>query len=154
MPDACRSAISGAAAAALLGMGLLAWSGAAEGGVYKWVDENGITHYTVDRAAIPQHLRSPLDPTGLRTAVPPPAAPVALPPDVDPEDFEGVAPQDVQTALGLDEKIERDRDLIKDMISRPGVTGPELANDPAMREIADRLPQLQDESEKLKQAKD
>ena len=156
MPDARRSATLGAAAAALLALATLVPTppGTALGGVFKWVDENGITHYTVDRGTIPQHLRAPLDPTGARTAVPPEPAPIALPPHADAEDYENVAPQDVQAALDLEERIERDRELIKEMISRQGVTGPDLANDPKLREIADRLPQLQDESEKLKKAQD
>ncbi len=79
---------------------------------------------------------------------------MALPPDVDPEDFASVPAQDVRTALGLEEEIERDREAIKDMISRQGVTGPDLASDPKMREIADRLPTLQNESDKLKRTQD
>ncbi len=148
MLDARRGAILGAAAASLLAL-----PGAASGGVYKWVDENGVAHYTVDRADIPGYLRSPLYPTGGRTAVPAKPAAVALPPGIDAEHPEG-APRDMPAGLELEQEIERDREAIKDMISRQGVTGLELANDPKLREIAERLPELQNESEKLKKAQD
>ena len=149
MLDARRGAILGAAAASLLAL-----PGAASGGVYKWVDENGVAHYTVDRADIPGYLRSPLYPTDERTAVPPKPAAVALPAGIDAEHLEGVAARDMPAALELEQEIERDREAIKDMISRQGVTGLELANDPKLREIAERLPELQNESEKLKKAQD
>jgi hypothetical protein len=149
MLDARRGAILSTVAA-----GLLALPGAAFCGVYKWVDENDVTHYTVDRAGIPSHLRSPLNPTGGLTAAAPKPAPFALPPDADAENLEGVAPQDMPAALELEEEIERDREALKDMISRQGMTGAGLANDPKLREIAERLPGLQNESEKLKKARD
>lgn len=154
MPDARRSVLPGAAAALLVVASLAATPLPAEAEVYKWVDENGVTHYTVDRSAIPQHLRSPLAPSGALTAIPPEPEPVPLPPEVDPEDFARVPAQDVREALSLEEEIERDREAIKEMISRQGVTGPELANDPKLREIADRLPTLQNESDKLKRVQD
>jgi hypothetical protein len=155
MLSACRRTSMRAAAALSIALAAsFTAAGTAQGGVYKWVDENGTTHYTVDRAAIPQHIRSPLRPSGERTAVPPKPAPVALPDDVDPEDFADVPAQDVEQALTLADKIERDREALKEMISKQGVTGTELANDPKLREIADRLPELQNESDKLKKARD
>ncbi len=149
MSDARRGAILGAAAAVLLAL-----PGAAVCGVYKWVDENGVSRYTIDRADIPSHPRSPLHPTGERTAVPPKPARVVLPPGTKAENLAGVAAQDMPAALEIEQQIERDREAIKDMISRQGITGVELANDPRLREIAERLPGLQNESEKLRQVQD
>ena len=149
MLDARRCAVAAALSAIALALPATALSG-----VYKWVDENGVAHYTVDREAIPIRLRARLHPTGGRTAVAPRPAPIELPEGSDPEAFEGVAPQDLQTALKLEEKIERDREAIKDLISLQGQTGTGLANDPKLREIADRLPKLQSESADLKKAQD
>ncbi|MBW2280387.1 MAG: DUF4124 domain-containing protein [Deltaproteobacteria bacterium] len=144
-----RSAVLGAGSVALC-VALLAAPVTALCGVYKWVDQNGVAHYTIDREAIPRHLRARLTPAEGRTAVPPKAAPLPLPEGIDPDVLEGVPPQNVRAALDLEEKIERDREAIKDMISRQGQTGADLANDPKLREIAERLPRLQSESAELK----
>jgi hypothetical protein len=48
--------------AALLGAGLAA-PGLSVADVYKWVDENGLTHYTTDPEAIPEHIRGRWKPT-------------------------------------------------------------------------------------------
>jgi hypothetical protein len=47
--------------------------------------------------------------------------------------------------LSLTEQIERDREAIKEMISREGQTGLELAEDPELKKISERLPRLQSE---------
>jgi hypothetical protein len=39
--------------------------------IYKWVDENGIAHYTIDRQRIPQSLRNRADRLGSDAALPP-----------------------------------------------------------------------------------
>jgi hypothetical protein len=51
--------------------------------IYKWVDENGIPHYTTERSRIPREVRGMIrDPHKERPAEP--VAPAAPPPEADP----------------------------------------------------------------------
>jgi hypothetical protein len=52
-------------------------------------------------------------------------------------------------ALSLEAQILRDREAIKSMISGGTLSGAELARDPRMRSIAERLPGLQSEQQEL-----
>jgi hypothetical protein len=150
--------------------------------LYKWVDTNGIAHYTTDPERIPEELRGRLD--ALRREVEP--APPAIDPDdpwaaLDPtareepwavqdarvpeaapsEPFaetptEAAAPGRQAERRALDERIaeleaeiRRDEDRLQVWIADPAVDPVALADDPEFREIARRLPRLQDDLEAL-----
>lgn len=125
--------------------GLLALPLAASAQVYKWVDENGVTHYTLERQEIPPHLRQRLRPI----------APGALPPPGPPEPTTRLSsapstqtsapvprPDHTAEILSLEEQIAADRETLKDLISQQRDAG-EFAQDPKVQEIAERLPRLQ-----------
>lgn len=124
--------------------GLLALPLAASAQVYKWVDENGVTHYTLERQEIPPQLRQRLRPIA-PGALPPPG-----PPDPTtrlssvPSTQQASAPRIDHSAeiLSLEEQIAADRETLKDLISQQRDTG-EFAQDPKVQEIAERLPRLQ-----------
>lgn len=51
--------------------------------IYKWVDENGIAHYTTDRKRVPKNLRNKIrdvDEMRAEQAIPPPPPPAPAPP--------------------------------------------------------------------------
>ena len=51
--------------------------------IYKWVDENGIAHYTTDRKRVPKNLRNKIrdvDEMRAEQAIPPPPPPPPAPP--------------------------------------------------------------------------
>lgn len=94
--------------------------------IYKWVDTNGIAHYTTDPDDIPSELRSQLD--GLRRARS--ETPRESPPSLDPDDpWAAVSVEDadelwvVQDSLGDPEELEAEE---------PFGTG--SSEDPARRE--------------------
>jgi hypothetical protein len=82
----------------------------------------------------------------------PPALELAPPPDPARELFE--EPVEELPARPeireLEERIERDRELMKNLISQSGVQGRELLEDPRFRELAERLPRLQSELDALR----
>ena len=86
-----------------------------------------------------------------RSEVAPPApdAPQAPPPDVAPPAVHSspLAPGDPrqQEIAQLEAAIERDREELRNMVSTPRWDASELASDPHVREIAERLPRLQAE---------
>ncbi len=129
--------------------GLLALPLTASAKVYKWVDENGVTHYTLERQDIPPQLRQrlrPIAPSALPPPGPPaPGAPVATVPSTTALP----RPDHSQEILSLEEQIEADRETLKDLISRQR-DAIEFAEDPAVREIAERLPRLQAQLEQLR----
>ena len=126
--------------------------------VYKWVDENGQAHYTVERSEIPPNLRQRLRPGVVAPAAEAPTERVALEEIRPAFGLEASAgrtlpeppgpPVDEMTAL--EAQIQRDRETLKDLISRRGLDGAEFTNDPRVREIAERLPRLQAELEALR----
>ncbi len=129
--------------------------------IYKWVDENGIAHYTTRLDRIPERLRDRLrEPRSLDDRPGPAvegwarrdAAPgeVASRKAAAPADREsGGAPVAADPGLeaqiaALEREIARDQERLKELISAPPdqleAPLPEL---PAFREIARRLPKLQ-----------
>lgn len=128
--------------------GLLALPLTASAKVYKWVDENGVTHYTLERQDIPPQLRQrlrPIAPSALPPPGPPaPGAPVATVPSTTALP----RPDHSQEILSLEEQIEADRETLKDLISQRDAI--DFAEDPAVREIAERLPRLQAQLEQLR----
>ncbi len=141
----------------LLGL-LIATPGFAQSRVHKWVDENGQTHYTVERSEIPPNLRQRLRP-GVTAPVPEPATGSEvleeIRPAFGPEASKGRAlpdppPPSADEMAELEEQILRDRETLKDLISRQGLDSAEFTADPRVREIAQRLPRLQAELEALR----
>ena len=172
--------------------------------VYRWVDENGETHYTIERSGDGAELRHRLreaeaDPIGgvealrhefgpeapvqepdftprpdLETPIPaeelaptvfareapdepldeePPQAspPEPLEPSERPADdaYPQLA-QNSERIAELEGQIQRDREALRRLISEGSQQGLELANDPKVREIAERLPRLHEELAQLR----
>lgn len=130
-----------------LALGLVA-PGIARAQVYQWVDADGVTHYTIERRDTQRRLRS-----RLRGRPAPPALPEAqravIPAEPlvpEPEDDPGSAPTD-GGVRELQDQIARDRATLVELISEG--SGVDLASDPRVREIAERLPRLQAELDAL-----
>jgi len=139
---------------------LLLLSGApfAEAKVYKWVDENGVAHYTVDRQEIPPRYRRRLrpaqgTPVEISLEAPPPearppfgaeAGAVEPPPPLTLREENEMAELETQIAAYREE--------LKTLISQSGQgqSGSEFVNDPRVREIASELPRLQSQLEELR----
>ncbi len=149
--------------------------------IYKWVDANGIAHYTTDPERIPAEVRGLAqerrEGEDARAAGVPAAATEspaadawaghdARPVDAAPPDTAGApgadvprehAAADVREIEGriaaLQEEIARDEERIKAWVSDPAVDPVTLADDPEFRELAARLPQLQAELRSLREQK-
>jgi len=128
--------------------------------VYRWVDEEGNAHYTVLRGEL--GARSQRDPTAASKARPAPpatetrhkpkppatskAAPEPTPPvavNAGPAAPAPAAKQPADPVAQLESLIARDKETLKDLISLGRPTGEDLAANPRLREIAERLPRLQ-----------
>ncbi len=196
-----------AARSVLLALGLALATSAQGGEVYRWVDENGVVHYRVERDERPASQRNRLrDPgaAGAQTPRPsapstlapssaapvapgsareapaaspaggeasPPAPPPGLPPlaeqELEPEaelpdrgspdgasapgTVSGDAlPESAQQIAELEAQIDRDREMLKSLISEGQQHGRDVSEDPRIREIAERLPRLQSELDALR----
>jgi hypothetical protein len=145
--------------------------------IYKWVDANGIAHYTTDPERIPAEVRglarerrdeasgagapqaapqSAADAWAVRDAGP---APVDAAPAGDAGDGGEArrAPADPRALEGriaaLEAEIARDEERIKAWVSDPAVDPVTLADDPEFRELAARLPRLQADLRSLREQK-
>jgi hypothetical protein len=146
--------------------------------IYKWVDANGIAHYTTDPERIPAELRglvrerredAPLPAAGapesatdawaVRDAAPAPvetAPPEAAgAPGSDARRVHATAdPRELDGRIAaLEEEIARDEERIKAWVSDPAVDPVTLADDPGFRELAARLPRLQADLRSLREQK-
>ena len=150
--------------------------------IYKWVDANGIAHYTTDPDRIPAEVRgladelreredaraadaparatqSPAaDAWAVRDAAPAPVD--AAPPEAADAPASGARREDPADAPELDgriavleEEIARDEERIKAWVSDPAVDPVTLADDPEFRELAARLPRLQADLRSLQEQK-
>jgi hypothetical protein len=119
--------------------------------VYQWVDENGVTHYTVDREDVPVRLRTRLTPDS-RLIIESPAREAVTTPEqpLGPAQPLSGSPQ-VRDPIEADlaERIRRDREALKEIISREAQGELGLGGDARLREIAERLPRLQAEYREL-----
>ncbi len=132
--------------------------------MYKWVDESGDAHYTVDRSEIPQHLRRRLRPVAPPAPEPPPErAPFgaeisAAPTLAAAEEFAATEPapekrdpaEIAAEIRQLEQQIEKDHEELKRRISEGEGDGTDLSSDPELREIAERLPRLQAQLDELR----
>ncbi len=134
--------------------------------IYKWVDENGIAHYTTDRERIPASLRDripepapPRDEAWARSDVTPEAPAAEASPSVEagPE-LPGAAPTDPALEgqiAALEAEITRDEEALKALIRvAERARAADLAEDPAFRELARRLPKLQADLRALRARRD
>ncbi len=148
----------------------------AEAQVYRWIDEDGNTHYTVLRGELGKR-RAPAKlaplPQAMDVAEPPlsPAPPLELkppPPSVDlgpttlqepavpmrtpfPEPAHVTALEENADEISeLEKLIARDKEVIKDLISHGRPSGEDLLADPELRAIAERLPRLQSQLRALR----
>ena len=133
-------------------------AGCAQSRVHKWVDENGQVHYTVERSEIPPNLRQRLRPGVVVRGAEPTTQRVALE-EIRPAfgleaSMGGSLPEppvsSVDEITELEVQIQRDRETLKDLISRQGLDSAEFTNDPRVREIAERLPRMQAELQALR----
>jgi hypothetical protein len=143
---------------------LLPAPGSAQTRVYKWVDDDGQAHYTLERSEIPPSLRQRLRPGVV--------VPTGGEEPAGRDEIERTALEEIRPAFGaaasvgsalpeppsaaadeiseLEAQIRRDREALKDLVSRQGLASAEFTNDPRVREIAERLPRLQAELEALR----
>ncbi len=163
-------------AALLLASGFWLAAPFARAEVYMWVDEHGVTHYTLDKDQVPAHLRgqirdaapvaAPTPPTspGVRepepapapaaTAIQPPVETAApIPPDeplpLPPVDA-GIEPGDSPEIASVKQQIAADRERIKQLLAEPGAAGEQLASNAELRETGERLARKQAELEGLR----
>lgn len=133
-------------------------------GLFEWVDEAGVVHYTTDRENVPEnyrsttHLLSPdrgtreaaLAGAPARRARPeiPPFVESAPPPSVRsappatrraPE----ISAQQARAIADKEAAIQQDREALKDFISQESSDGRELVTDPQLRELAEHLAGLE-----------
>ena len=146
--------------------------------IYKWVDANGIAHYTTDPDRIPAELRG-LVREGRGDAAPPsPGAPESAadawaardappaPVETAPPEAAGAPGPDARRVhaavdtreldgriAALEEEIARDEERITTWVSDPAVDPMTLADDPEFRELAARLPRLQADLRSLREQK-
>jgi outer membrane murein-binding lipoprotein Lpp len=150
--------------------------------LYKWVDTNGIAHYTTDPEQIPAELRGLArelrEREGARAVQPPSGAPGAAdstadawaardagPPPVGAQEggttAGGSSDASLRTDAGdldariaaLEEEIARDEERIKAWVSDPALDPVTLADDPGFRELAARLPRLHEDLRSLREQK-
>lgn len=179
--DNHRSVLLRGLAGSLCVMLLLAASpgGAERPRIYKWVDSQGIAHYTTDPERIPAALRKRIEqatPEGAAETSPPagtasdangwalrdappriPSAPLRMEGETGP-----LTPEQIEVRAAhqedLDEQISalqaeiaRDEDVLKGLISNPDLDAETpLFNRPEFLEISQRLPQLQAQLEALR----
>jgi len=86
---------------------------------------------------------APVVPPATETSAPP-AEPPGAPASVAPEPRRPQDPRAEEIAQ-LEGQIERDREVLRQLISTPRWDSAELAADPRVREIAERMPRLQAE---------
>ncbi len=141
-------------------------------GLFEWVDEAGVVHYTTDRENVPENYRSttrllsadrgtreaaragaparrarPETPPFVESAVPR-ADRSAPPPSVRsaPPATRRAPEISAQQARAIADKeaaIQQDREALKDFISQESSDGTELATDPQLRELAEHLARLE-----------
>ncbi len=137
--------------------------------VYRWIDEDGNTHYTVLQGELGKRRAPPTPaplPQATDVAEPPPPprpppqvklGPPALQQPAVPKRTPFPTPPSVTTLeenadeiSELKKLITHDQEVIKDLISHGRPSGEDLLANPQLREIAKRLPRLQSELRALR----
>jgi len=119
--------------------------------VYRHTDGDGVVRYTIQRVPESEAQSSPPDASSPQTAdqpgesAPAPDADEAQDTDAEQATSSSVpgSPEDIQR------QIERDREVLRDIVSREGGTPLDDRDAPQLREIAERLPRLQSELDAL-----
>ena len=131
-------------------------------GLYQWVDDSGVVHYTTDRELVPERFESSRrllssDRGSRERALAARSAPartvneempavqsppaVRSPPPATPPRRE----IDVRAIAELEAAIERDRESLKDLISEGEWEGSEVTTNLELRELAERLARQESE---------
>lgn len=125
-------------------------------GLYQWVDESGVVHYTTDRELVPERFESSMrllsSDRGSRESalaarsqpvrtVNEPTPAVQSPPPATPPRGE----IDVRAIAELEAAIEQDRESLKNLISEGEWEGSEVTTNLELRELAERLARQESE---------
>lgn len=150
IPDSPPIRRAAARLALLAVLGLPAVEARAE--IYRWTDAAGVPHYTTDREQVPGRYRDSLSVVRSdRNAIP--VDILRLPPGATQPFLEQPRERPRPHAAAIEKleaEIARDRERIKQLISQGRWVGSELATDPDLRELAERLPRLQAELDSLR----
>lgn len=126
-------------------------------GLYQWVDDAGVVHYTTSLEFVPERFESSMrllsSERGSRQAalaaqrrpartVNEATAAVQSPP---PTPRPRLSETDLRAVAELEVAIERDRETLKDLISEGDWEGPELITNAELRELAERLARQESE---------
>lgn len=133
--------------------------------IYRWVDQNGIAHYTTDPERVPESLRGKLP---LRSTVSNPLLSAQAPASVDSWIAQDRAPEPAAAGAGatggvdtaatsrlaaldariaeLEAAISADEDLLKGQLTDPS---PPASND-ALKQVSARMPARLEELRKLR----
>ena len=124
-------------------------------GLYQWVDDGGIVHYTTSRELVPERFESSMrllsSDRGSRDASlaarrrPARTANVPMVESPPPAARPRLTETDVRAIAELEASIERDRETLKDLISEGEWEGPELTTNMELRELAERLARQESE---------
>ncbi len=128
--------------------------------MYRWIDDEGVPHFTTDRETVPRAYRRTLGIVQPEEALPVDALP--MPPEATPPVFERatararrpIDPRVAEEITRLEAEIASHRDRIKTLISQARTAGDPLTEDPELRELSQRLPRLQSELDALRSGSD
>ncbi len=126
-------------------------------GLYQWVDDTGVVHYTTTRELVPERFESSMRllssdrgdrDSALAAQRQPPrrvneATPAVQSPPPAPRPR--ISETDQRAIAELEAALERDRETLKDLISEGDWDGPELTTNPELRELAERLARQESE---------
>ncbi len=126
-------------------------------GLYQWVDDTGVVHYTTTRELVPERFESSMrllssdrgDRESALAAQRQPrrrvneATPAVQSPPPAPRPR--ISETDLRAIGELEAAIERDREALKDLISEGDWDGPELTTNLELRELAERLARQESE---------
>ena len=131
-------------------------------GLYQWVDDTGIVHYTTSRELVPERFESSMrllsSDRGSRDASlaarrrPARTANVPMVESPPPAARPRLTETDVRAIAELEAAIERDRETLKDLISEGEWEGPELTTNMELRELAERLARQESELAALRRS--
>ena len=124
-------------------------------GLYQWVDDSGVVHYTTDRELVPERFESSRrllssDRGSRERALAARSAPVrtvneAMPAVQSPPPATPPRREIVRAIAELEAAIERDRESLKDLISEGEWEGSEVTTNLELRELAERLARQESE---------
>ncbi len=126
-------------------------------GLYQWVDDVGVVHYTTSRELVPERFESSMrllssDRGSRQAALAGQGRPARTPDEATaavqsppPAPRPRISETGLRAIAELEAAIERDRETLKDLISEGDWDGPELTTNPELRELAERLARQESE---------